>query len=440
MKTKLFALLLVAGTIFFSACSDDEIDTSDVKLQFNMPESLKAKNVSLNETKATILLTNKNSGVEKTKELLSFDKGIINVEDGIYDVFLTGDVDYTIEKTYVVKTTVKENGKKVLKEETKTELINSKSKIRGIQQNVSVVGGQLDLAMDLFLFKESTGFVISEVFFRKTQTLDEKDNLRDQFIEIYNNSDQTLYADGLCIGETEFHCNWVRTNSELTPNLISTHTAFDGIYCIPGSGKEHPVLPGKTIILCDIAKNHKTDNPKSFDLSGADFEWYDDDSQDIDVAEVPNLEKIYSASATIFGFHSEGKKSFVLFRLDKKKEDFIEENVYKYKYFFEFGSFSTWMGVDEDGNPTKKAYHIPNTSIVDAVGCATPSSYLWNVLDPSLDLSWTHSGDSDKASYGHSVKRKVSYKEADGRIVLMDTNNSALDFIPTAIPTPGSPE
>ena len=433
MKTKLFALLLVAGTIFFSACSDDEIDTSDVKLQFNMPESLKAKNVSLNETKAKILLTNKNSGVEKTKELLSFDNGIINVEDGIYDILLTGDVAYTIEKTYVVKTTVKEDGKKVVKEEIKIELIKSESKIRGIQQNVSVVGGHLDLAMDLFLFKESTGFVISEVFFRKTQTLDGKDNLSDQFIEIYNNSDKTLYADGLCIGETEFHCNWVRLNSELTPNLISTRTAVDAVYRIPGSGKDHPVLPGEAIILCDIAKNHKTDNPKSFDLSGADFEWYDDDSQDIDVAEVPNLEKIYSASATIFGFHSKGKKSFVLFRLDKKVKEFLVKNKYTYSYTLTFNGGSYPM-------KDRKAYDIPNTSIVDAVGCATPSSYLWNVLDPSLDLSWTHSGDSDKASYGHSVKRKVSYKEADGRIVLMDTNNSALDFIPTAIPTPGNPE
>lgn len=421
MKTKLFALLLVAGTLLFSACSDDEIDTSDIELQFNMPEALMVKNVSLKSTKANILLTNKNSGVEKTIELLSLDSEVVNVDDGVYDILLTGTVNYTIEQTYVTK-----------EEETKTEVINSESKIRGIQQNVSVAGGQLNLVMDLFLFKESSGFVISEVFFRRTQTLDEKKNLRDQFIEIYNNSDKTLYADGLCIGETEFHCNWVRTNSELTPNLISTRTAIDGVYRIPGSGADHPVLPGETVLLCDIAKNHKEDNPKSFDLSGADFEWYDDDDQDIDVAEVPNLEKIYSASATIFGFDKQGRKSFILFRLDKTAKEFLEENIYKYEYLFQFGSFSKIMNLE--------SYDIPNTSIIDAVGCATPSSYLWNVLDSSLDLSWTHSGDSDKVSYGHSVRRKVSHKETDGRIVLMDTNNSALDFIPTAVPTPGSPE
>jgi hypothetical protein len=38
---------------------------------------------------------------------------------------------------------------------------------------------------------------------------------------------------------------------------------------------------------------------------------------------------------------------------------------------------------------------------------------------------------------GHSVKRKISHTTADGRKVLLDTNNSKLDFQATATPSPG---
>lgn len=47
------------------------------------------------------------------------------------------------------------------------------------------------------------------------------------------------------------------------------------IYVVPGSGKEHPVLPGQSMILCDTGIDHRVANPNSFDLSAADFEWYD---------------------------------------------------------------------------------------------------------------------------------------------------------------------
>ncbi|WP_161636211.1 DUF4876 domain-containing protein [Saccharicrinis fermentans] len=61
-------------------------------------------------------------------------------------------------------------------------------------------------------------------------------------------------------------------------------------------------------------------------------------------------------------------------------------------------------------------------------------------MNPSLDISWTHCGDGDDARYGKSVKRKVDRVESDGRKVLLDTNDSAFDFIPTAEPSPGTIE
>ncbi len=111
-------------------------------------------------------------------------------------------------------------------------------------------------------------------------------------------------------------------------------------------------------------------------------------------------------------------------------EQFSTEYAYAYKYHFVFGNFERWMDFN--------VWKVPNTWVIDAVQCSTPSKFEWTVMSPELDLTWTHSGDADDSRYGHSVKRKISHKEGD-RIVLQDTNDSASDFIPTAPnPSPGT--
>ena len=69
-------------------------------------------------------------------------------------------------------------------------------------------------------------------------------------------------------------------------------TAF---YCIPGSGRDVPVEPGKSLIVVNNAQNHLESNPNSWNATTADFEWYDvssnDAYQDTDNPAVPNLDK-----------------------------------------------------------------------------------------------------------------------------------------------------
>ena len=65
------------------------------------------------------------------------------------------------------------------------------------------------------------------------------------------------------------------------------------MYAIPGNGKDYPVQPGKSLLICDKAIDHREANSNSFDLSNADFEWYDDSDKnpDIDNPQVTNLDK-----------------------------------------------------------------------------------------------------------------------------------------------------
>lgn len=52
--------------------------------------------------------------------------------------------------------------------------------------------------------------------------------------------------------------------------------SVDFIFVIPGSGQDHPVQPGESLLLALDASNHTEANPNSFDLSVADFEFYDE--------------------------------------------------------------------------------------------------------------------------------------------------------------------
>jgi len=413
MIIRFLAVAIVAGSLFFVSCSKNEtIPMSDVNVNIQLPSQIENTS-SVRLSKATLTLSNTNTNIDTKQELSSLDNILVNVEDGVYNITLSGEISYTI--------TTGEGENMEIREKT--------SLIKGLQQNINIVGGSFDISMNLSIYNKKNGFVISEVFFSGTKTPEGARYFRDQYIEIYNNSDKTLYADGLCIAQTAFHCNWPRLFSELTPDLRSTRTVIDAVYRIPGAGQEHPVEPGERILIADIAKNHQNDNPNSFDLSMADFEWVDQDDQDVDVAEVANMEKIYSTSRSIYIFHMAGLNSFVLFRMDKDADTFINENTYDYSYLFQFRDISRTFN--------KSGYDIPNESIIDAVGCATEAKHLWNVLDPSLDFSWTHSGNGDEDSVGKCIKRKVASTKEDGREVLLDTNDSSFDFEATAQASPG---
>ena len=90
---------------------------------------------------------------------------------------------------------------------------------------------------------------------------------------------------------------------DYTPDIMNEAFSTKAIYRIPLGGKIM-VPPGESLLLCDIGMDHTVANSNSFDLTKADFEWYDVSSnpsfEDTDT-EVPNLEKIYCYTATIWG-------------------------------------------------------------------------------------------------------------------------------------------
>ncbi len=302
--------------------------------------------------------------------------------------------------------------------------------VQGMTRSVQLSPASSKVTVSSFVLEDKGDFIIQEVFYTGTLYPTGKQYNGTGYVRIYNNTDRVLYADGLAFMESKFSTT---QKYDYTPDLLSSHMTVHAIYVIPGSGQEHPVAPGESLILCDTGIDHRLVNPNAFDLSHADFEWYDVSSSpsnlDIDSPTVPNLDKWYCYTNSFFILHNRGFKAWALARIPTDKETFLAENYYEYEYTMVLPAGTFPM--------SQKAYKVPNEWIVDAVNASVASEYVWNVTDASLDRGYTYCGeiDHDKTRYFKSVRRKLLYKTSDGRCVLKDTNNSTVDFNPNCIPS-----
>ncbi len=395
-------MMLSVGLLMTSCKSDDETPVVPMtSLTLEIPSNL--ENAVLTGASAVITNVQTQKTVNVTNDQFvksgnDYQLQLANLEEGIYNVTVKGHLDFTLngiagQKDFEVKS-----------------------------ENVSVSQKSSSLKLAVSTFTAQGGFVISEIFFTGTTTAEGKSYSGDQYIRITNNSDVTLYADSIAVLESAF---LTTQKQDYTPDIMATDFSVQACYMIPGSGKSVPVEPGASLTLAINAINHKAEQPNSIDLSGADFEFYDESSNanftDPD-GKAPNLDKWYCYTATIYQFHSRGFNSMAIAKMKTTKEDWLQNNVYDATYLFVFGDFSKEM--------TKKGiYKVPNSWILDGVNLSVESVREWNVLDASIDAGWTYCGkvDKDETRFNKSVIRK---QDASGKYI--DTNNSSNDFTPEA--------
>lgn len=311
-------------------------------------------------------------------------------------------------------------------------------KMQGVRNNVVVqADGTFKLTLALSVVPETNeDFVISELYYVGSAYAPDASGKRkqyngDAYVKITNNSDKVLYADGLAFVESAFMTS---ARYDYTPMVRDEAITVDAIFVVPGSGTDHPVEPGESIVLCDNAQNHKEADPSFMNLSGADFEWFTHSTSasypDIDNPAVPNLDVYYCYTATIFIMNKQGTKSYAIARMPEgmTKEAYL--NRYTYQAYY----------TNVLGKPTtpRTYYKIPNGWIVDAVELrGYKYEFAWPVFDPSFDISYTYCGDLNAGSidYGTAVRRKTAPMTEGGRRVWQDTNNSAEDFERNVVPS-----
>jgi len=395
MKKVVFALL--ASLTIFASCSkdDDTIAMTTISVSVSTPADypnikqegieVKFKNVSTNTVYSAFI--SKDGRAE------------LPVESGTYTI--------SAESKQSVTTSI---GTEIEKKEFTQEVT-----FRGLQENLTLVGATHNLKLSLTPSFASNGFIIKEIYFSGCQTPLKKAYMKDHYIELYNNSDKVLYADGLSICEMAHNTGFeVDEWAKVVSDGVAVHT----IYTIPGNGSTYKIAPGQSIVIANIAINHKVEAPNSVDLSKANWEWYDEHKLDVDVPEVPNLIKNFSYSLSVWGLHARGMSGLLIFQETNMAKFLTENKVSKQ---------------NASGSNTMNAYRVPTDRIIDAVELAYPSMFGVKALPASIDASYTY---ATKALEGKCVSRKVDKKVGD-RVIYRDTNNSALDFSVDQNPAPG---
>lgn len=276
-------------------------------------------------------------------------------------------------------------------------------------------------------------------------------NFRDQFIEIHNNSDQTIYADGLYLVFLEGNINnnpttytlsngqydWSKTAG--SGSAANTDYVYSNIFIkIPGSGSQYPILPGKSIVIAQTAINHKMpfddingtgvaiqEPDRTVDLSHADFETYMGDyntsigkkpfAWDIQNIMVPDmLVSYWSIASNDLILNVNSMLGLGILRATDAE-------------------VASWQKVAAPKAPAGTLFlQIPKNYIIDGIDITDKEQKVPKDFPADIDASRTFIvntlGQAEGTFSGLSVIRKTK-EIINGRVVLQDTNNSANDFV-----------
>lgn len=392
-KSTLKILFLTLTCVLTLAACDDPLTTSDtarltaVIIDISLPDLPEGAEVA----DERVTFSNLNSGQSST---FLPDAGI-SVLPGVYDVSYSARVFTPGAAT---------------------------TNLRANVQSVSISSATARVELNPYNCIDSDDLIIAEIFFAGTLQPSGNSYIGDDYIKLYNNTDHTIYADGLTLFESKF---LTTRKYAYSPDIMAEAMTVQALYTIPGSGKDVAVEPGEYLLLADTGIDHRVANPNSFDLSGADFEWFDQSTVptmlDID-GEPANLDKWYCYTNSVFMLHNRGFRAVGIARIPVDRTHYLEN----YKYDYEYDEVT----VAGTFPMSQSAYRLPNEWIVDVVNCSVASEYAWQVTASSLDCGWTACGtiDKDKTRFFHSVRRKLLYVAANGRAVFADTNNSSADF------------
>lgn len=327
---------------------------------------------------------------------------------------------------------------------------NSEVHFGGMQEKV-IINANISSTVITLSSGRVGDLVIKQVYYAGSSTT-EGAVFRDHFLEIYNNSEETIFADGLYIALLEGNTNsnvasYTLANgqydwSQSTGNNIGGTANTDYVYAnivikIPGSGNQYPVLPGKSIVIAQTAINHKApyDNlngqsvpikkPElTVDLSGADFETYLGDyltanggspyMYDIQNVMVPDMQIVHWAAASKDLLLSPtSRPAFIIFKASPDE-------------------VSAFAKVPSPKNLTGSLFaRIPKKMIIDGVDTTDKELKAPKDLPADIDATRAFIKDETGAPYpdysSYSIIRKIK-EVINGRVVLMDTNNSQNDF------------
>ena len=395
---RIFTAALCAIALFASCEEESGIKTVNVTIEVD-----EAKLENIKPEVYDVVLTNTTTAVATTVQTEN-GMAVANVIPGIY--------------TIVVKANVAEEGM----------MYN----ITGSKKDVNILAAGETIKITVDMAKQSQ-LIFKEIYYQGCtfETGNMKDDgtpetstyFRDQFYEIYNNSDEVAYADGLCICDLDY--------ASYDYSLIYEFTFVDGtvaskdeyvftqtVWQLPGDGDDYPIQPGESFIIAQWATNHKaaelTKGYSPVDLSGAEFEAIEGEQtlwNGIVITDGPSQNMSIATNPAGYvppqWLTPVGGCNMILFKPSTplRQEDWLINN-------------------DEDW--IQNFCEIKIADVLDAVQMISDESVVINLGMPALlDAGYIW---CDGTYKGQCVSRKVEGTLANGSPKFVDSNNTCDDF------------
>ncbi len=271
--------------------------------------------------------------------------------------------------------------------------------------NVDLVTNNKQVTVNLGASK-SGALVLKEVYYCGSKTPTGGSYFRDQFYEIYNNSETVQNVKGLCIAI--LNPLTATANLPVWPGTDAANFVYAStIWQVP-KNTDYFLNPGESIIIAQMADDHKKANlnPSSpVNLLSPEFETFINTTSLIQDNPAINMFMAFWPSPTPQWLTTVFGGAFVIY--------FPTQTIDPNNFVSPVGS-------------TSKNYKIPIEEVVDALELVGNANQVQLKRMPAvLDAGAATVGGTYLSV---SVARKVKETKGDGRVILYDTNNSTEDF------------
>jgi hypothetical protein len=386
MMKKLYLPILIL-LLFFSCTREEPSQVEGFLIEFRMPSNIQS----------SVKYANKEVVLTSASNVYTFNtdaSGVLQIAEIIPD-------EYTINTSWEM------TGAQYKQLISANEMLEDKAKVllKATIANYPLFDTKnLSVDLEKIIMKS---LLISKVYYSGTKDNRNRNYTADSFVEIFNNSDETVYLDGkyLALAESMTPAAYLASDD---PDYIYTRQ----ICKFPGGGTDYPLGPGESIVIAARnARDHTTSASNSVDLSTADFEVKElDGTGNPDVKALPVISS--SVPLKFLNLISGGPNALFLFETD--------EDIF------------TWQEVFAPGKTSGERFRkVSVSTVIDGVEA------LKNSASTGLDINLKRFQDIVDAGYvfingisgytNESVERKISEID-NGRIILQDSNNSLDDF------------
>ena len=402
MRKYIFYIAALAAAAFTASCAEMMNDARDAEVvapikvaykidikEFTAPDGTPAMAPADWYNNLEVVFNNFSEGIETSVNVGSDGVADAEVIPGIYNI--------------TVRSTQKYDGKSYI--------------LNGLAQNVALTES-ITSASDKYAISIQpllgSPLCIREMYYAGSPG----GYFRDQFYEIYNNGEEVVYLDHICLAHLVPEYATASLPEWPAEDGVDKYAYAKTLWQIQGDGDDYPLQPGESVVLAQEAADHtQIETWAGFGIvntTKVEWECWSGNEQRINT-EGPDLPYVFWSGYI-------NKMQWMT------SVDGSAMALYQAGQNLEYGSDYWQEGVTTQHKvgSSQQYVRIPVGYIYDAVECIPTSADLDMKRIPGI----LDSGAATVDGYynGKSVSRKVVDYREDGTPIFQDTNNSTADF------------